>query len=224
MKHASIAILVALASACTSGSCAESDTPDGSLGRTTQAGTTAAIPRDRAGDAAKLERSFEYHDGEATHTVWLSQDLVAELEPSPQGREALLAADAAAAEVSQGQRAVRIWRIAAPQGTDVLAESLSRGELRFSPVLHDGPSPGLPMRALPGGVVATFPKSWNRGQIDAWLAQRKLKVQEAVVAEANVFLVATPPGLESLRIANQLHESGEIVSATPNFWMQATTK
>jgi hypothetical protein len=224
MKHASIAILVALASACTSGSCADSEAPDASLGRSAQGSTAAPIPRDRAGEAAKLQRSFEFHDGDTKRTVWLSEELVAELAPSPGGRDALLAADAAAAEVPQGQRAVRIWKLAAPQGTEVLAASLTRDGLRFSPVLHDGPSPGLPMRALPGGVVVTFPTAWNRAQIDAWLAQRKLRVQEPVVAEANVFLVATPPGLESLTIANQLHESGEVESATPNFWMQATTK
>jgi hypothetical protein len=95
----------------------------------------------------------------------------------------------------------------------------------LSPVLHEGPSPGLAMRALPGGVVATFPVGWDRARIDAWLTARGLRVQgDAVVAEANMYLVGTPPGLESVRIANELHESGELADAVPNFWRQNTPR
>jgi hypothetical protein len=223
MKHAPIAIVVALASACTS-SCDEPQGPAGSPGRSARAGEgPPPIPRERAGEA-QLERSVQYHDGETARTLWLSEDLVAEIAPSSAGRDALLAADADAAEVEQRQRAVRIWRVRAPQGADELARSLSRDSLRFSPVLHEGPSTGLPMRALPGGVVVAFREGWDRARIDAWLAARGRKVAEAVVPQANVYLVATPPGLAALELANELHATGELASATPNFWLEATTR
>jgi hypothetical protein len=80
------------------------------------------------------------------------------------------------------------------------------------------------MLALPGGAVATFPAGWERARIDTWLAARGLRVESTVVAEANMHLVATPPGLESVRIANELHESGELVACTPNLWREARTR
>jgi hypothetical protein len=71
----------------------------------------------------------------------------------------------------------------------------------------------------------TFPPAWDRARIDAWLATRSLHVQgDAVVAEANMFLVATAPGLESLKIAKELRETGELADVAPNLWRQNATR
>ena len=132
--------------------------------------------------APTLSESVEYYDGSTRRKLWISPDLVAEFDPSEAGRDAVLLADPTAAEVQQPQKSVRIWRTRAPAATGL------------SPVLHEGPSPGLPMRALPGGVVATFPAGWDRARIDAWLGAKRLRVQEAVDETGNMWLVATAPG------------------------------
>jgi len=176
-------------------------------------------PRPDAGQgktAATLRESVEYYDGSTRRKLWLSPDLVAEFDPSEAGRDAVLLADPGAVEVEQPQESVRIWRTRAPV--------LTGARTGLSPVLHEGSSPGLPMRALPGGVVATFPGGWDRARIDAWLGAKGLRVQEVVDEAGNMYLVATPPGLESLRVADELHETGELVDATPNFWRQSTPR
>ena len=155
----------------------------------------------------------------------LSEDLIAEFGPSDAGGEVIHQADASAAEVEQPQKSVRLWRLSKGLRPDAVAQSAVAGGKRVSPVFHEGPSPKLPMRSLPGGVVVRFPAGWDRARIDAWLAGRSLHVQgAAVVAEANMFLVATPPGVEALHVADALHETGELVDVTPNFWLQNATR
>ncbi len=171
-----------------------------------------------------LTRSVEYYDGDVRRTLWISNELVAELAPSVAGRAEVFKLDAQAEERSTRQQGVRVWRVRAPQGAEDAAKQLTRAELRFSPVVHDSASSSSPIAALPGGVVATFPPSWQRARIDTWLAARKLKIAEEVVADANMFLVATPPGLESIALANQLHETGELVGCTPNLWRETSTR
>jgi hypothetical protein len=170
--------------------------------------------------AGQLTTSFDYYDGSDQRTVWLSTELVAEFDPSDAGRESLLRGDPSGVEVPQRQKDVRLWRVRATQGTDAFARAASTASAHFSPVLHDGPSASLPMRALPGGVVATFAPDWNRARVDAWVRAHGLTIASEVIAGGNVFELATPPGLESLQIANQLHATGELLACTPNFWQQ----
>jgi len=230
MKHTWIC-LAALAFACcgTKDSEAKSGTSgvDSSAGGATRTAPEGAESHEmgRGKDVEPtLTQAMEYYDGATKRKLWVSEDLVAEFEPTDAGREAMMRADPSAREVEQPQKGVRLWRVGASGGAEAFARNESAGTMRLSPVLHEGPSPAMPMRALPGGVVITFAKDWDRARIDEWLATRGLKVESEVGPAANMFLVSTAPGLESIRVANQLHESGELVDVAPNFWMQAATR
>lgn len=195
-------------------------------GRTVQ--TPAQEPRELGDKSQRAEndltRSVEYYDGESKRTVWLSNELLAELEPSEDGRARVLQLDSAAEQRPEPQLGVRLWRVRAAQGVEEASREMTRDALRFSVVLHDSASSRSPLSALPGGVVATFPAGWDRARIDAWSAARGLGATEPVVAEANMFLLASAPGLASIELANRLHESGELVACTPNVWRQASTR
>jgi len=211
---------------------APSTTPNTPPGKAPSAGRSAQNPDSEArpvGDknnraAQDLVERIEYYDGADKRTLWLSNDLVAEVAPSESGRAAVLARDAQAAERPQNSRGVRVWRVRAQDGVDALARNLTREQVKFAPVVHESASSAAPMLALPGGAVATFPAGWDRARIDTWLAARGLRVESTVVAEANMHLVATPPGLESVRIANELYESGELIACSPNLWHEARTR
>jgi hypothetical protein len=199
----------------------------GSLGR--EAPNQSSTPSRPLGDKSErpvndLTRSVEYYDGDERRTLWISDELIAEVAPTEAGRAAVLELDADAEERPTRQQGMRLWRMRPAQGAEAAAKHMSREKLRFSPVLHDSASSTSPLAALPGGVVATFPVSWQRARIDTWLAARQLRIAEEVVADANMFLVETPPGLEAVTIANQLHETGELVSCTPNLWREAATR
>jgi len=231
MNHSLFGMLALLSLGCTTREAAPppaSASPGArppSLGSTVQAGADVRGGANGKGAAPALSETVEYWDGATRRKLWLSENLVAEFEPGDAGREAVRAQDPAAEVVEQPQKSVRLWRLSAAAKPDAVAKAASGSSLRLSVVLHDGPSPDLPMRALPGGVLATFPTDWDRAKIDAWLGARGLHVQgDAVVAAANMMLVATAPGLDAIRVADELHATGELVDAEPNFWMQNVAK
>jgi hypothetical protein len=88
-----------------------------------------------------------------------------------------------------------------------------------SPVFRSGES-GAPM-ALPGGIIVQ-PKA-NDSSVDAKLKARGLEV-ERTIGESGALLVKSPEGISSLQLANQLHESGEFESASPNWWRERRKK
>jgi hypothetical protein len=221
-------ILVSIAAlalaACTKDANSAQDESGAPLGRSVAANSQAAAQHGKNSQrpsAGELTTSFDYFDGSDQRTVWLSTELVAEFDPSNAGRETLLRSDPAGEEVPQAQKRVRLWRVRATQGADAFARDMNANSpLHFSPVLHDGPSTTLPIRALPGGVVATFAPDWSRARVDAWVAAHHLTIASEVIEGGNVFELATAPGLEALQIANQLYATGDLVACTPNFWQQ----
>jgi len=223
MNKTLVSIVALALTACTKDANSSKEEAGAPLGRSVSTPAQTGEPRGKSAQrpaADELTTSFEYFDGSDKRTVWLSTELVAEFAPTETGREALLRSDPSGVEVPQKQQGVRLWRVHPAQGTDALARGASTGSARFSPVLHDGPSSSLPLRALPGGVVATFAADWKRARIDAWAVAHKLSITSEVIAGGNVFELATPPGLESLQIANQLYATGELLACTPNFWQQ----
>jgi len=224
-----VVLCVALAFGCT---VQESSAPapaaggEGSLGRSvSQQQREERTLGDKSGRATEnLTRFVEYYDGDVKRKLWVSDDVLVELAPSEDGKREVLASDAAAEDLRDPQRGVRVWRVRAPQGVDGFARNLTRDALRFSPALHESASSATPICALPGGVVATFKPDWDRARIDAWVAGRNMKIAEEIAPSANMFLLATPPGLESVEVANRLQQTGELVGCTPNLWRQATTR
>jgi hypothetical protein len=92
-----------------------------------------------------------------------------------------------------------------------------------SPVFHDGPgSDGAP-RALPGGMLVKLKPPMDDDPARAWFAARGLVAVRRIGGTAT-WLVKTEPGMASLRAANQLHESGEVAAAEPNWWLRRTLK
>lgn len=178
----------------------------------------------RLESAGELERAIAYYDGATRRTLYVSSEAVAEFAPSDASRDALLGARSGYAELEHAQPAVRVWRVGELQDADAFARGLTQDGARFSPVLHEGPSSRMPMLALPGGVIATFDAAWSRAAVDAWLAGQGLAAERELVAGSGMFLVPTEPGLESVDVANRLHETGELISCTPNWWRQATLR
>jgi len=232
MKHATTCLIVLGFAGCTQ------EPRDTSAGRSVpreMQGPTSTSAEEPKGTAPSLTEWVEYYSGGEKRKLWLSKELVAEFEPADSGRDAVLRADPAAVEVEQAQTVVRIRRVRAPSDTDEFARGASSASARLSPVLHEGPSPATPMGALPGGVVATFPKDWDLALVRAWVANLdgqmeptavewwRVRMETEIAPATNMFLLTTPPGLESVRIANELHETGELVEVTPSSWLQAIT-
>lgn len=96
-------------------------------------------------------------------------------------------------------------------------ESLPAGA---SPVFRD--ENGTP-RALPGGVIVR-PHEADRSEARARLEAMGLVPVRPIDPEGRSWLVESAAGLQSLELANRLHESGQFESASPNWWRPRALK
>ncbi len=178
-------------------------------------------------NAASLSESYSWHDGERIQRVWLNPDLLTEFNPSESGASAVKNASPGAAPQStkRPQAGVRLWRInnnASNATVRALRAAHPRGA--YSPVFHGSSSTSGRMRALPGNVIVFFNLQWDATTVKNWIEARKLKVVKKLEIGANVYVIKTAPGLDALDVANSLYQSGEVVSATPNWWEEMATR
>jgi len=89
-----------------------------------------------------------------------------------------------------------------------------------SPVLRDETGAA---RALPGGVIVRLREADLADPRKA-LADAGLEALRPIDPEERTWLVASPAGLETLDLANRLHESGRFESVTPNWWRPRALK
>jgi len=102
-------------------------------------------------------------------------------------------------------------------GGETAFETLPVGS---SPVFRDENGAA---RALAGGVVVRLREA-DLAEARARLADAGLAPVRPLDPEGRTWLVDSPPGLPSLELANQLHESGKFESATPNWWRPRALK
>lgn len=80
------------------------------------------------------------------------------------------------------------------------------------------------MRSLPGNIVVMLKANWDSAAVNAWLARNNLQMLEKIGSGSNVYLIKSAPGLASLDLANALYKAGEVVSASPNWWQEVSTR
>jgi len=170
--------------------------------------------------------SYLWYDGAHERKIWLDTSLAVEFDPDPSGKNAFLKAYPKAEAVDDRRAGVRFWKL--HSGTDA-REAVTRLKSvnpagRYSPVLHDSPSDSGRMRALPGNVIVYLNPGWDATAVKAWADSRRLEIVQKLEIGPNVYVIKTGPGLESLETANALYQSGEVISAFPNWWQEAVTR
>lgn len=178
--------------------------------------------------AAASAAPDHYYDGSRKVAITLQTDLVAEF-TAPGQRVAPSRADArpagAAGSLVAGDSLVRIRRVA-PGAADIqgAAAAAAAGATPSSPVYRQGAGGAGRLMALPGGVLVKFKPGWTRERVDAWVRARGLSTARPMAWSSQWYLVETAPGIGSLEAANAMAESGEVLSASPNWWMQTSTR
>ncbi|MCG7868604.1 MAG: hypothetical protein JAY74_19820 [Candidatus Thiodiazotropha taylori] len=175
---------------------------------------------------ATLQQQYVWYDGNEPRTVWLNPSLLAEFESSEATatimRQRYNGQDVAA---FPAQGSVRFWRLESGNSLNVTQQAKSEQYAgRLSPVFHDSPTEGGPLRALPGGLIVTLDPSWEKPQIDNWLIRKGLEVERRLPIGVHTYLLRSAAGIEALELANQLRESGEVVNATPNWWKPSSRR
>lgn len=169
---------------------------------------TCALP----GFAQSAAHTARYHDGTMLRTVTLEPRWEALITPAtaPQARQA--ASPLPPAQVTLRRTGLPPTRTADPPGS------------QRSPIWREGSSPAGRLMALPGGVIVQFAPDWTDADIHAWSQGKNLQISQRLDIPGNWYLFASAPGTASLELANQLHTSGEVLSASPNWWKHTTTR
>lgn len=105
-----------------------------------------------------------------------------------------------------------------------VAQALGTASAKVSAVYQEGTSGLGGLMALPGGVLVNFKPDWTEAQARTWVSARGFVLGQKLNLPGNWYLVATPAGAASLLAANAMFESGAVLSATPNWWKQASTR
>ncbi|MBI5637865.1 MAG: hypothetical protein HZA03_07845 [Nitrospinae bacterium] len=158
-----------------------------------------------------------YYDGGRQRALLLDDTLVAEFGQTP---NAVKSAIPGAQSAKSGGGAT-IYRV---QPGSYKAAASAAPKASISPVFHEGGSAAGRLMALPGGVLVNFKAGWTAAQVNGWAAAKGLAVDKKLAIGENWYAIKSAPGQASLDLANQIQQSGEVVSATPNWWKEVSTR
>ncbi len=158
-----------------------------------------------------------YYDGGQRHTLLLDDTLLAAFGAAPSAVKSVLPD----AQTAQTRGGAAIYRIQ-PGSYKSVAGVIPGAAV--SPVFHDGGSATGRLMALPGGVLVNFKPDWTAQQVSDWAAAKGLAVDKKLSIGQNWYLIKSAPGQASLDLANQIHQSGDVISATPNWWKDTSTR
>lgn len=150
----------------------------------------------RALAQAKGGGEHYWYDGEIKRPLWIDGARVADFSGQERTKSAVVKAMPATKSVNDGT----------------------------SPLFRDSNDDNARTRALPGGVIVRLHQVLPDEQARSFLQQRGLKAVREIGSQTGLWLVESAPGLASLQLANQLHERGEFVSASPNWWQPRALK
>ncbi len=188
----------------------------------------AAVPRAAGGKSGK---SYYWYDGAKKRPVAADAGLLAEfgrfekgLSPAGESEAAVRSVSPKAEIESFPAKGVRLWKLPPESDGESTASAASSKESagRFSPVFRDGR--GGRMRALPGGIVVQLDPKLADKDVRAWARAKGLAIRKKLSLPGNYYVFDTKAGLEALEKANALHESGEVLSASPDWWQEAEVK
>jgi hypothetical protein len=165
-----------------------------------------------------ISPSASWHDGKQTRGLWIDPAREAEF-PSPTG---IGPTEAGAAITGMGSGSAGS-RPAGAGATLRPKDLASSGQALRSPLFFDNPSLNGTPRALPGGVLVELKTPADPDSARQQLQSDGLSPVRAIVAN-RIWLVASPPGLAALELANRLQQSGHYASAQPNWWQPRIPK
>jgi len=65
---------------------------------------------------------------------------------------------------------------------------------------------------------------WSQKEIEAWFDAHALTVIKPLTFAPNTFLIQAESGLDSLKTANRIYETGDVVLASPNWWQEVVAR
>jgi len=194
------------------------DVPSGSMARQEPAAGPLPVKLPATpGDATY------WYDGERRREIAIDPEVVVEYEPTDESLESIRTALPDAEPVSRSGRA-RLWRVpaSASNGSVVEALAAARPGGHFAPVYLDKPTRAGAVRAVTGRIIVKFAGATSDAEARAWAEERGLAFERRLPLVEPVHVFRT--GDDPIEVANEIHESGDVVSAQPDWWKTVVRK
>lgn len=123
--------------------------------------------------------------------------------------------DVGVTEVYKEYPAVIIYRLE----VDTLEETrafFANADPALSPVFSER---GGGLKSLPGGVIVVFTADSDQSDIEDFLRAEGLESQaKKATWHKRGYVIATPPGMDSVRLANRLAPHSMVAISSPDWW------
>ncbi len=156
--------------------------------------------------------SLYYYNGESQQRITPEPTQIAEFDPY------------GATSATRSASPTKAWKFVTLRAAGSGVAAPAAGGANTSAVFREGDSPAGRLMALPGGVIVQFKPDWTNGQVSAWLASKALTAKQRLAIRGNWYVIHSSAGQPALDLANAIHESGEVVSASPNWWKETVTR
>lgn len=162
-------------------------------------------------------QAYQWYDGSKQKTVYLDETMIADFNPqSVATTKAAHNSNLSAAKTING---TRLWKLTSGSSKSALNSIKSKNQAgSYSPVFRT--SQGGQMRALPGSIIVQFASDWDESKIRQWTVENGQTISSKASFGTNFYILTSPAGLASLEIANRLYETGDVLLATPNWWVE----
>ena len=180
----------------------------------------SAAARNQNAEVSVPSQTAQYFDGERWRTVWIGDEEVVEF-IADDGRESLVPALAPQAELVGERARTRVWRL--PEGASaasaIRAVRQERQGDRLSPRFYRSADGASPM-ALNDTISGRFKQRWSKADIEAWARRNGVELVRQLAMQSHAYVVRTEAGMAALETANAIQNSGEVESATPDWWVE----
>ena len=177
--------------------------------------------------STNLLQAYVWYDGDQKKMVWLNPGLMAEFQGNTPAKRLMLK-NSTKASLKLNHHSVRIWEMSSPLTSDTLLNRVdltdSASRSAYSPVWQDTASTASRMRALPGNIIVYLDSGWSLSEVTVWFESRGLEILKKLEIRPNAYLLKTRSGIEALHKANALYESGEVIAAFPDWWLESVMR
>ena len=166
----------------------------------------------------QLGQEHYWYDGTTKRSIRINPNRIADFTPTAASQVKASGILPNGKVISPRNGGARIWEVPAIVAKNGIIQPVTIPRGDFSQIFHDGNSAENRMRALPGGVIVYLDPSWGPHQVSGWANKNGFFILKKLEINPNVFLIKSPPGIDSLLLANVLVEGGEVKYAIPNWW------
>lgn len=171
-----------------------------------------------------FSQSTHYYDGDQKIVIQEEKGMLAEpgLQIGTFDSSIVKRADSNASIV-KNQGPMRVWKTDSDSTKKSVSRSIgSKAASRLLPVYR---SPTGSILIPTGNMIVYFSMGILDSQVKSWAASKGLRaIQKMPFSTKNAWEIETPPGTQSIEIANSVRGESIVEVAIPNFWMEFSQK